>query len=271
MTRETYAEFMRSLAEREKTGEQFFIVKRRPGSQVMGGTIAVFDRTGEVRDLPAAVTGGRTLDVDIDEDGKLYFMNSAIRLAGGKPFMFKRGGFYGSDKKFNPTSGVYVKSRPNEVLWQYEEAPTPMDEVPDRPAEMVEGAGGISDNRIWTTGTDWIYAGAAPMPTGPCICPQLRTHLDWYKRSFVPEGLRHSIGVLDSNGNVIMHIGRYGNRDSGYGPKSLVKVPGDGITSVQIRYISGTDNYLAFGDWGERIVVLKLNYHAEQSAGIEKE
>ena len=30
------------------------------------------------------------------------------------------------------------------------------------------------------------------------------------------------------------------------------------------RFISGTDNYLCFEDWGERLVVLKLNYHAEE-------
>jgi hypothetical protein len=269
LTQETYAAYMRQLAEREKTGEQFFIVKRRPGSQITGGTIATFYRTGEVRDLPAAVTGGRTLDVDIDEDGFLYFTNSAVKLIGGKAYLNKRGGFYGSDRKWSPSTGVYVKTQPRDVLWRYEDSPTPLDEIPARPAEMVEGSRGVSSNRIWTTGTKWIYAGASPMPTWTCICPQLRAHLDWYKRSFVPETIRHSIAVLDTNGNLLMHIGRYGNRDSGYGPGSMIKVGGDGITSMQIRYISGTDNYLAFGDWGERLVVLKLNHHTEEIVPVE--
>jgi hypothetical protein len=35
------------------------------------------------------------------------------------------------------------------------------------------------------------------------------------------------------------------------------------------RFISGTDNYIVYEDWGERIVVLKINYHAEESAPIQ--
>jgi hypothetical protein len=52
----------------------------------------------------------------------------------------------------------------------------------------------------------------------------MRSGLDWYKRSFVPEAYRHSIEVLDTNGNVVVHIGRYGNLDSCDGPKSRISV-----------------------------------------------
>ena len=45
---------------------------------------------------------------------------------------------------------------------------------------------------------------------------------------------------------------------------------GHGIGMIVPRFITGTDNYLAFHDWGERIVVLKLGYHAEESARIGK-
>ena len=65
-----------------------------------------------------------------------------------------------------------------------------------------------------------------------------------------------------------MHIGQYGNWDSGFGRKSRVPVGGDGIAMTFPRYISGTDNYLVFGDRGERLVVLKLNYHAEETVPI---
>jgi hypothetical protein len=43
----------------------------------------------------------------------------------------------------------------------------------------------------------------------------LRVWLDWHKRSFVPEAYRHLIGVLDANGNSILHLGQYGNFDDG--------------------------------------------------------
>jgi len=39
-----------------------------------------------------------------------------------------------------------------------------------------------------------------------------------------------------------------------------------GVTNA--RYLGGTDNYLAFEDWGERIVVLKLACHAEETVEI---
>jgi hypothetical protein len=97
----------------------------------------------------------------------------------------------------------------------------------------------------------------------------MRFHLDWYKRVFVPEAYRHSIGVLDTAGNLIMHIGSYGNFDSGDGPGSRVPVGGDGIGLTLPRFVSGTDNYLCFDDWGERLVVLKLGYHAEESVLID--
>jgi hypothetical protein len=75
------------------------------------------------------------------------------------------------------------------------------------------------------------------------------------------------IGVVDSAGNLIMHIGRYGNHDDAL----RMKKGSEDIALTMPRFISGTDNYLAFDDWGERIVTLKLEYHAEETAGIPAE
>jgi hypothetical protein len=85
---------------------------------------------------------------------------------------------------------------------------------------------------------------------------------------YVPESYRHSIGILDTNGNLIMHLGRYANFDSAPGGKDGCKPGGTDIGLTVVRYIGGTDNYLAFEDYGERLVVLKLNYHAEETVGI---
>jgi hypothetical protein len=86
----------------------------------------------------------------------------------------------------------------------------------------------------------------------------MRASLDWYKRSFIPECYRHSVGVLDTNGNLICHVGRYGNRDSG---KTIAMTRG--------AFVSATDNYLCISDWGHRIIVAKLAYHAEESIAIK--
>ena len=37
-----------------------------------------------------------------------------------------------------------------------------------------------------------------------------------------------------------------------------------------MRQLSGTDDHLVFDDWGERLVVMKLNYYAEETAGFSE-
>jgi hypothetical protein len=207
----------------------------------------------------AAVPGGKSIDVDIDEDGNLYFLNNCIRLVDGRKFLHKKAGWYGSEKKYTPTTVVWAKSGPKNVVFQYEKSVTAMDPLPDRPADM-QAYGGRHKQRVWAKGVEWLYAGAGPFPIDTCECPQMRVHLDWYKRSFVPEVYRQSIGALDANGNLILHIGQYGNRDDAFGPK---------ITCTFPRFVSGTDNYLVYSDRGARIIVLKLNYHAGETAKIK--
>ena len=62
-----------------------------------------------------------------------------------------------------------------------------------------------------------------------------------------------------------MHLGRYGNFDDV--PTSFGK-DGDDIAMSFVNVVSGTDNYLCFPDHGERLVVMKLNYQTEETAGI---
>jgi hypothetical protein len=84
----------------------------------------------------------------------------------------------------------------------------------------------------------------------------MRACLDWYKRSFVPEMYRHSIGILDTNGNLICHVGQYGNLDD------------KGIVMTRGAYVSATDNYMVVADWGRRLIVARLNYHAEETVPL---
>ena len=66
-----------------------------------------------------------------------------------------------------------------------------------------------------------------------------------------------------------MHLGKYGNYDSGNGARSKIPVGGDNIAVYMPRFIGGTDNYLVFYDWAERLVVLKIGYEAEETVGIQ--
>jgi hypothetical protein len=165
----------------------------------------------------------------------------------GKPYVFT-------------ATFIKTKGKPFSVLMKG--APIPLEEPPARPPELAAGYG--ETGPVWVEGAEWMYAGASPTVCVTCSCPTHRAHLDWYKRSYVPEAYRHSIGILDTNGNLVMHLGSYGNHDD-----ALAMKPGTtDIRQTVVRFISGTDNYLCFEDNGARLTVVKLNYQAEESVGI---
>jgi hypothetical protein len=264
-----YPEFLRKMQELEKRGERIFYIPRRPGNPLAGATIWTYDSSGELRDKCAVIAGGTMAGVHMDEDGDLYFSVLRVKMVNGKPFLQGRGGNFGTDEPIdrrnrNPFTGCLMKSEPRSVRFLHPHSKVQMDPMPTGPVDVTGGKGG----RAWVRGVKWIYAGAGPQSAGGCTCPSMRPHLDWYKRTFLPESYRHSIGVLDTNGNVIMHIGSYGNFDSGNGPDSRIPVGGDNIGLTLPRFVSGTDNYLCFDDWAEKLVVLRLSYHAEESAPV---
>jgi len=261
---EKYTQFSRKLQDWAKRGEEIFSIPRRPGYPTTGATLWTFDRTGELRGKCAAVVGMHIAGAQIDEDWRLYFVTARPRQVGGRPFLAGGAGTFGvgpGKPDAVPFTGSLVASRGKDVAFLSQASPTPLDEPPARPHDVVGG---------WIEGASWIYAGASPIVAGGCTCPTMRPHLDWYRRTFLSEAYRHSIGVVDANGNLILHIGRYGNADSWHGPKSAIRVGGDEIGLFLPRMISGTDNYLCFQDYGERLVVLRLNYHAEGTVAVPK-
>ncbi len=268
--RPTYSSFMRDIKDLEKRGEQTYFLRRMPGIPLHGATFWVYDPTGEGKPASPAIVGDLSNGVQVDEDGCIYFTTRRTRLFGGKEFLGGRAGTFGApagDKaKGGVFTGTFVKGRFDRVKVLMDKAVIKLDRKPTRPPEVV-----ASDGRpqAWIEGADWMYAGASPIVSGGCSCYQMRAHLDWYKRSYVPEAYRHSIGILDTNGNIIMHLGRYGTFDDAPGGPKGAKPGGTDIGMVLPRYISGTDDYLCYGDMGEKIVVLKLDYHAGETAAIE--
>jgi hypothetical protein len=271
-----YAGMLRKIQEDEKKGIQTYFIKRTPGVPLAGGTIWTFDWNGELREECAVIGGNLINGVQMDEEGKLYFTVNRPRALPNPEqgaFLAGKGGTFGdlNDKAGrNPFTGTFIKSRGENVRILVTGAPIKMDAPPARPPDVFDGLGasglGGRGAWAWVEGAEWLYAGASPIvPMQPCSCPTQRAHLDWYKRSYVPEGYRHSIGVLDTNGNLIMHLGEYGNFDGG---RSSTK-ENPGVTMALVRFISGTDDYLCYEDNGERLVVLKLNYHAEETAPLK--
>jgi hypothetical protein len=273
----TYERFVQEVHEREKKGERVYFIKREPGIPLSGSTVWTFDSTGELKQECAAIAGDSINGVRLDEDGAIYFVAARPRAFDGKPFLYGKGGTLGTETRKRiqdnryPFTGTLIKTTPGrkcKVLLS--KAVVPLQTVPKRSPEVLgmdfsHGGTGVPG---WVEGKEWLYAGASPIVATGCTCPVQRLHLDWYKRVYVPEAYRHSVGVLDTNGNLIMHLGRYGNFDDAPGGKNGAK-PGDtDIGMFQVRMISGTDNYIVFEDWNERLVVLKTEYHAREDAAV---
>ena len=256
-----YERFLRSVQDAERKGESVYFIKRQAGIPLSGATLWKYDRSGEVCKESPAVAGGLIAGAQIDEDGFVYVVMDKILRRGGKIFLADRAGHFGIAKKETPFTGILVKTRIEKLKILLKNAIVPMGQLPGREPDFSHPDG-------WIEGAEWIYAGASPIVPGGCSCPSSRFHLDWYKRVYVPEMYRHSIGILDTNGNLITHSGRYGNFDDAPGGKNGCKPGSEEICFIAPRYIGGTDNYLAIPDWGEKIVVLKLDYHTEASTEI---
>ena len=88
---------------------------------------------------------------------------------------------------------------------------------------------------------------------------------------------RYSVAVLDSAGNVILRIGRFGNVDDGApliadgGPPKPRSIGGDEVGLFYAPYVAThTDRRLFIADVGNaRIVSVRLDYHAGERVALK--
>ena len=274
-----YSGWMRSIKEKEKRGEEVYFIRRSPGLTLSGGTVWTFDRTGELRKECAVIAGDLINGAMIDEDLCVSFVNARPRVMEKDYFLYDKGSRVGMPEtkgKLHPFTGTLIKTKPDtQCRILRAGAPVPLKDVPSRLPDLIHGDYPHTNPRsksamCWVEGAAWLYAGACPIPKVGCQCSSQRHHVDWWKRVYVPEAYRHSIGILDANGNLIMHLGRYGNYDSAAGPKSRIPVGEDGIAVFNPHYVTGTDDRLVFSSWGTWITCLKLGYHMEETVSIEE-
>jgi hypothetical protein len=116
------------------------------------------------------------------------------------------------------------------------------------------------------TGARWTYFGVSPAPFGHCICPSAKFDVDGFDRIAVTDAVNHRIKLLDSAGNLLMAIGRYGNRDS-RGPTSDLPIPPIPLhrpTAVA----SARDLIHVFDEPSNRVMRIRLTYRAHSSAPV---
>jgi hypothetical protein len=151
--------------------------------------------------------------------------------------------------------------------------------TPDRPPDT--GLGGIG-GKAWWPDAKWFYGGVGFNGKNhggihACHCAQFRVTHDYFARTFVPETVHYTVGVLDSAGNLIMRIGQYGNVDDGtplVGDPRIKKprsIGGNEVGLFHPAYLAvHSDRRLFINDPGnDHIVSVKLGYHTDHRTPLK--
>jgi len=228
--------------------------------------IHVWDKHGQLL-YEDAVPGLTWLcGTQIDNRDNIYVLADSTRAFDGKKHFNE---MTGTVMKFTPHKGKVISASRRATV------PLPQSGRPDRPQDVQGGSTGTA----WVEGVEWMFGAAGwfgfntARAGGGCDCWHSRFCIDYFARSIVPEVERYSVAMLDSAGNVIVRIGRYGNVDDGM---PLVKkgaspaarsIGGDEVSLFHAAYVgTHTDRRVFIHDAGNsRIVGVKLDYHASRS------
>jgi len=241
--------------------------------------VHVWDKHGKLVIEDAAPGLPDLYGLGIDHRDGLYVLSSATRLLDGKRY-------------FNDMAGTIIKFRPKagKVISVGKGVPVPV-KSGTRPSGPFDVRSALQGS-AWVRGTDWMYGGVGYCGKNRgvgCSCYNTRFALDYFARSFAPEMDRYSVAVLDSNGNVILRVGKYGNVDDGrpFGtpwqnarkrsagrlpgePPNQRSIGGDEVALFHGAYVAThTDQRLFIADPGNgRILSVKLGYHVTEKAAL---
>ena len=235
-----------------------------PGRKV-AFSVMVFDKHGRVVQEDAVQGVPEGYGVFIDNRGDIYYFAGGARLYEGDKTAMKGTGCV---MKFKPGSGKLYASQGGRVPLSKDIPVKGLPRIDHRP------------NRVYAVdGAEWVFPGGgfAPVKSAnvfPCLCWNSRFAIDHFGRSFVPQHLRDQVAVLDTNGNLIVQVGRYGNVDDGlplhlspyrdkrYPPRSM---GGDEVALAYANYVgTHSDRRLFIYDgMNDCIRGVKLGYHTE--------
>lgn len=222
-----------------------------------GNTIVrIWDRYGKVVQEDAVRGVGYLADAFLGKDGALYLATEA-----------QRNGY------FDPLTGTFVKFRANGKILSSEGAALPLQSKPERPPDTHKGAG--HRGASWWEDAEWFYGGMGfcGKNNSTCHCPKFQSAHDYFDRTFVPETGHCSVAVLDSAGNLITRIGRYGNVDDGEPLVPDPRIPkprpigGDEVALFYPAYLAvHSDRRLFVNDPGnQRVASVKLGYRVSHA------
>mgnify|MGYP006284154861 CR=1 FL=1 len=206
--------------------------------------------------------------IQVDFNGDVYFLTTQNRRYGKRNFYPESGTVI----KFKRGRGRFITAGSRGLP-----LPLPAEQRPDVPPQL--GTTPFRGEAYWVRDAEWMYPGVGFGRTWNCYCWNARFTVDAFGRSFLPQFIRCQVAVLDTNGNLVMQIGRYGNVDDG---KPLVtdqrfrtqtprSIGGDEVALMYANY-TGThsDRRLFIADAGNgRILSVKLGYHTEERLSLK--
>lgn len=171
---------------------------------------------------------------------------------------------WGAVFKFGPTGGAVYGQHP----WNLKRAdygePKPTDKLANAPADATSYRSAYLGYEIKVAGALWRYHGCGIIPSSGdglqpdpgCACYNSQLAVDEYGRVFAPNPFRFSVEMLDTSGNQLARIGRFGNADSA-GPGS--RLPEPEIAFAGPGYVSVADGKVFVTDTSNhRVVVVRL-------------
>jgi len=233
-----------------------------------GYEVHIWDQRGKLV-YEDALPGISNADgINLDKDDNVYVLSDACRIKDGKRY-------------FNDATCTLIKARPQKTRILSPKAQVPLTAAsrPKRPPDLLKGSLG----RAWVVDAEWMQGGVGMdgkqlgSASRNCHCEaNSRPALDYFARSFLPEIERSTVVVLDTNGNLILRIGRYGNVDDGVplvlegGPKTPRSIGGDEVALFWGHCVAThTDRRLFIADPGNaRVLSVKLGYYAEQNVSL---
>jgi hypothetical protein len=241
------------------------------------GIITIWDKHGQLIHDDAVPGLTWTMGLGIDNDDNIYGMYHGTRFLDGKRYFIS---LSGTLIKFKPRKGRVLSSFQGGKI----KVPLAPENQPRRPFDLE----GKYMWRVWVEGAEWLYGGVGwngrglEAPGTGCDCWNTRFMMDYFGRSFAPEVAHFSVAVLDTNGNLILRVGKYGNVDDGIPMRDLElgarsteppnqrSIGGDEVALCYSTYVAThTDRRLFIADQGNhRIVSVKLGYHVEEKVSL---
>jgi hypothetical protein len=226
--------------------------------------IHVFDRHGKVVHEDAVQGTPLGFGTFIDNRGDIYLVAGSSRI-------------YSKGKDALRGTGCLMKFKPNKGKF-YATGGAAVALSEDSPVKGLPRLWHTPRTTFFVAGAEWMFPGVGYVPQYTCLCWNSRFALDHFGRSFAPQHNRYQVAVLDTNGNLVVQIGRYGNIDDGLPlnpwkdrrtnpPRSI---GGDEVALAYACYVgTHSDRYLFIYDAGnDCIKSVKLSYHVDRTVSL---